>query len=80
MNYVYVLRSLKNGKRYIGCTGLRPEKRLEQQNCASNKWSKYNRPLELVYFEEFRDKTEARKREFFFMTSAGKQFLNKSIK
>lgn len=67
---------MKNGRRYIGCTGLRPEERLKQQNAGSNKWSKYNKPLELLYFEEFREKQEARKREIFFKTGAGKQFLN----
>ena len=80
MNYVYVLRSLKNKKRYIGCTGLRPQERLKQQNSGSNKWSKYNSPLELVYSEEFREKKEARKREIFLKTGAGKQFLDKTIK
>jgi putative endonuclease len=80
LNYVYVLRSLKNKKRYIGCTGLRPQERLKQQNCGSNKWSKHNMPLELVYSEEFRDKKEARKREIFLKTGAGKQFLDKAIK
>ncbi len=77
--YVYVLRSLKNNKRYTGCTGLPPDRRLAQHNSGSNKWSKGNKPFELVYVEEHPDKTSARKRENFLKTGVGRQFLDNAL-
>jgi len=76
ISYVYVLKSLKNNKRYVGCTNLTPRKRLQQHNSGSNKWSKGNKPFMLVYSEEHPDRTSARKRENFLKTGVGRKFLD----
>ena len=74
--YVYVLRSLKNKKRYVGSTRLKPEERFQQHHHGSNKWTKQNGPFELIYSEEFMTFSEARKRENFFKSGVGRNHLD----
>ncbi len=62
MHHVYVLKSLKNGKRYVGSTGLTSQERLKEHNWGSNKFAKANKPFTLIYEEEYANVTEARKR------------------
>ena len=79
MFYVYVLRSLKSNKRYIGFTAKQPEKRLEEHNLGSNKWTRVNKPFKLIYKERFLDKTEAIKREKFLKSGQGRKYLDTII-
>ena len=76
MYYVYVLKSLKNGKRYVGSTRLIPEERLKRHNWGSNKFTKANRPFVIIYREEFSNMTLARKRENFLKSGMGRRFLD----
>ena len=76
MSYVYVLKSLRNNKRYVGSTNLLPEERLKKHNYGSNIFTKRNGPFVLVYKEEYIDKTEARKRENFLKSGVGRKFLD----
>ena len=80
MFYVYILKSLKNNKRYVGLTSVLPEERLKQHNSGSNTWSKGNKPFELVYSEEYSDKEYARKREGFLKTGNGRRVLDKLLR
>ena len=80
MNYVYVLKSLKNNKRYVGHTVLLQEERLKQHNNGSNIWSKGNRPFELIYYEDYPEKAQAIKREMFLKSGSGRLFLDKILK
>ena len=59
---MYVLRSLKDERRYIGMTS-KLEYRLRDHNYGLVKSTKARRPLELIYTEEFDSKIEAEKRE-----------------
>ena len=79
MFYVYVLKSLVNGKRYAGCTSKAPRERLAEHNKGCNQWTSKNRPFDLVYYEEYENKTKALKREKFLKTGRGRQFLDKTI-
>ncbi len=79
MSYVYVLKSLKNGKRYIGSTDLSPEERLKKHNHGSNKFTKGNGPFELVYQEKHTGKTTARKRENFLKSGVGRKYLDEIL-
>lgn len=76
MFYVYVLRSNKNKRRYIGYTSLLPLERLKQHNNGSNKFTKQLRPFTLIYSEEFANKAEALKREKFLKSGQGRKFLD----
>lgn len=62
MFYVYVLRSKVDKSLYIGCTG-NLRKRFVEHNEGKTKSIKHKRPLVLIYYEAYRDKTDARKRE-----------------
>ena len=77
--YVYVLRSLKNGKRYVGSTSKLPEQRLREHNTGTTTFTRQNKPFILVYDEIFDDKTLALKRERFFKSGQGRKFLDRII-
>jgi len=79
MSYIYVLKSLRNGKRYVGSTDLLPHKRLQKHNSGSNKFTKRNGPFKLVYKENYPTKTEARKRENFLKSGIGRKFLDEIL-
>ena len=70
MYYFYVLKSLKDGRRYKGYT-IDLEKRLERHNAGGVKSTKYRRPLILVYSESYDTEKEARDREKWSKTFEG---------
>ena len=80
MAYVYVLRSLSTGQRYVGSTDQTPKERLNEHHRGMAEWTKRHRPFELVYSEEFDDIELARKREKFFKTGKGRSVLNSLCK
>ena len=62
MFYVYVLKSKKDGKLYIGFT-LDLRLRLQEHHNGKVKSTCYRRPLELIYYEAYKNEKIARKRE-----------------
>ncbi|MHA1280421.1 MAG: GIY-YIG nuclease family protein [Candidatus Helarchaeota archaeon] len=76
---VYVIESLRNGKRYVGFTSKTAERRLAEHNRGCNKWARENRPFKLVYREFFDNEKDARKKERFLKSGQGRKFLNKKI-
>jgi putative endonuclease len=77
MFYVYVLKSLKNGRLYTGSTN-DIERRFYEHNIGQTKYTSNTRPFELVYKESYNTKIEATKREKFLKTGKGRELL-KSI-
>lgn len=73
MFFVYLLKSLVNGKTYVGSTSLDVGRRLEQHNLGSNKWTKANGPFKLVYYESYICKPDSILREKFLKSGVGKQ-------
>jgi putative endonuclease len=52
------------------------ERRLNEHNYGKNKTTAPYKPWSLVYYnEEFKTRNEARKRETYFKSGAGKEFL-----
>jgi putative endonuclease len=78
MYYVYVLRSLKDGRFYTGQTQ-DLKTRLELHNSGKMKYTGKFTPWELVYFETFDSRSEAMQRERFFKTGAGRDWLNRKL-
>ena len=77
--YVYVLKSLKDGKNYTGYTeNLRS--RFEQHNKGKVASTKHRTPLELIYFEGCIKQNDALKREKYLKTHYGKMFLKNRLK
>ena len=74
MYYVYVLKSQKDNKRYIGFTD-NLERRFIEHNTRLVKSTKNREPLELIYHEEYADKVDAMNREKFFKSGHGRAFL-----
>ena len=49
MFFIYILRSEKNNKRYVGYTSKRVQQRLAEHNAGrTNKWTRQNRPFKLL--------------------------------
>lgn len=62
-HYVYILKCA-DGTFYTGWT-TDPRRRAEVHNSGKGaKYTRSRRPVELVYYEEFDEKTEAQKREY----------------
>jgi putative endonuclease len=79
MYIVYVIRSFKNNKRYIGYTSKNVQIRLSEHNRGCNKWSRENKPFRLLYEENFNNKTEAIIREKFLKSGQGRKFLDNKL-
>ncbi|HAS80755.1 MAG: Excinuclease ABC C subunit domain protein [Candidatus Nomurabacteria bacterium GW2011_GWE1_32_28] len=73
---IYVLRSLKNGKRYVGFTSKSTKERLMEHNSGKNSFTRQNKPFMLIYSEEYKTKIEAMKREKFLKSGQGRKFLD----
>jgi putative endonuclease len=73
---VYVLRSEKTGRRYIGsCQDL--DARLRQHNAGESKATKHGIPWRLVHREVFSTRAEAVRREIYFKTGHGRDDLDR---
>ncbi len=75
MIIVYVLVSLKTKYRYVGITADLKE-RIKRHNSGRNKATKPYTPFKLMRSEEYPDYLEARKREKFLKSGAGRKFLD----
>ena len=73
MFYVYLLKSLKNNKSYIGFTSKDPKARLREHNEGTNRFTKENGPWRLIYYESFLCQRCAKNREQFLKTGVGKK-------
>lgn len=74
MFYVYILQSLKNKKTYVGfCEDM--SSRLKEHNLGRVKATKYQHPFKIIYHEIFNTKKEAKKRERYWKSGAGRKKL-----
>jgi putative endonuclease len=73
-SYVYVLRSLVDGKFYVGLTSDIP-KRLEEHRRGLVTSTKRRVPLELIYWEGCLSRSDAARREKYLKTAWGKRYL-----
>ena len=79
MFYAYVLKSIKDGSAYKGhCENI--QDRLKQHNSGKTKSIANKTPFEVVYFEEFKTREAAIKREKYFKSAAGRKYLKQKIK
>lgn len=65
MHYLYILKSTKDNKGYVGTTA-NVNKRLQEHNSGRVRSTKNRRPFAVVHIEEFVTLAEARKREWFY--------------
>jgi len=79
MEYVYVLRSKKDGDFYTGWTNDLP-KRFSEHNNGKSKATKSRRPFDLIYYEACLNREDAKKREKYLKTAWGKRYLKNRLK
>ena len=78
MYVVYVLQDNK-GKYYKGFTN-NLARRFSEHKSGQTKSTKIMSDLKIVYTEEYETLLEARKREVYFKTAAGRRFLKKVMR
>jgi putative endonuclease len=76
--FVYVLFSAKLNKRYVGSTS-DIERRMREHNGGHSKFTKGGIPWRLIYSEAFETASQARKRELFLKSGAGRKFVDDLI-
>jgi putative endonuclease len=77
--YIYILKSLKDKKFYVGYTE-DSKSRFEQHRKGKVLSTMERRPLELIYSEACLDKKDAMHREQYLKTYHGKLFLRNRLK
>jgi putative endonuclease len=79
MFYVYVLKSAKDKRFYIGFTpDLR--KRFAAHNAGKVPSTRYRVPFELIYYEACRNRDDALHREKYLKTTYGHRYLKNRLK
>lgn len=79
MYYTYVLQSNKDEKLYYGYTKNLTQ-RFEQHASGQVMSTKDRRPLKLIYYEACCSEADALKREKYFKSYRGRQFLGNRLK
>jgi putative endonuclease len=79
MYYVYILRSEKDKKLYIGFTANLRD-RIKNHNLGLNSSTKNRRPLKIIYYEAFENEHDAREKEIFYKSGRGHEVIYKMLK
>ena len=79
MYYVYILRSLKDKKLYIGYSE-NLKRRFSDHQKGQVSSTKPRRPLELVFYEAYVERSDAKRREKYFKTDKGKSSIKIMLK
>ena len=79
MYYAYVLQSEINQKFYYGHTK-NLEVRLKEHNSGKTKSTKANIPYQIVFYEVCKTREDAIKREKFFKTGYGRDYIKEKLK
>ena len=75
---LYVIESEPDKTWYTGIA-MDPLKRLKDHNSGRNRFTKGHLPWKIIYTESHPDWAEARKREKYFKSAAGKNWLRKYL-
>ena len=74
MYTVYILQSMKDAKTYVGYSN-NVQRRLLEHNSGQSKATRHRRPFEILFTEEFETEQEAKKREMYWKSGAGRRKL-----
>ncbi|KKP68625.1 MAG: hypothetical protein UR66_C0004G0025 [Candidatus Moranbacteria bacterium GW2011_GWE1_35_17] len=77
--YVYILLSLKDGNFYIGFTE-DLKRRVSEHNSGKTFSTKCRKPFEIIFYEAYRNKYDALRREKYFKTTKGKTTLRSMLR
>jgi putative endonuclease len=73
---IYAIKSKFDNRIYVGFTA-NFERRIKEHNHGKTKSTKGFRPWVVIYTENVETRIEARKRELYFKSGVGKEFLKK---
>jgi len=79
MYYIYVLKSKRDNKLYIGYTN-NLKRRLKEHNDGLVAITKHRKPFKLIFYEAFSNQQDATAREKFLKTGWGRRHLQKALK
>ena len=74
--FTYIIKSESFNTHYYGSTK-NIDERIKLHNKGKVRYTKGRRPWKLIYFEKFNNRADAVKREMFFKSIEGYQFLKK---
>lgn len=74
MYYVYVLKSLRNGRFYTGSTN-NLQRRIAEHNSGKSKYTKLTKPFQLIRTETYLTRKDAVRREMKLKSGQGRQWL-----
>ena len=74
---VYVLKSLNSDHYYVGQT-INLKRRIQEHNSRKVFWTKRYAPWIIIYTEKYTTREEAVKREKYFKSHAGRNWLKSS--
>jgi len=79
MFYVYILKSLKDGRNYVGYTN-DLKRRVSEHNSGKVRVTRNRRPFRPIYYEAYCNQQDATEREKYFKTGWGRSHLKKVLK
>ena len=78
MYYIYILKSTKDGKLYVGYSN-NVKRRFAKHNAGKIKVTRNRRPFKLIYYEAYLNQQDATEREKYFKTGWGRTHLKKVL-
>jgi len=78
MYYVYLLECIKDKGWYIGYTS-DLKKRFSQHNSGNGARTTRNKTWNLIYYEAYRNKSDAEGRERYLKSGSGRKFIKRQL-
>lgn len=78
MPFVYVLKSMKNGRYYVGSTN-DLTRRMAEHKRGKTKYTRNSGPYKLIYKRSFRTLKEARQKEYQIKKMKNREYIEKFI-
>ncbi len=78
MFIVYIIESEKDGIWYTGFTQ-DLQRRIKEHNTGKSKFTSGHMPWKLIYSETVEERIDARKKEKYFKSAAGKKYISIQI-
>ncbi|BDQ03028.1 GIY-YIG nuclease family protein [Ignavibacterium sp.] len=76
--HIYILKSLAFDKTYIGYTN-DLKRRLNEHNSGKSTYTSKFKPWKIIYYEECLDELEARRKEKYYKSAAGRRKIKKIL-
>lgn len=77
MWYIYIIQSEKDKKLYTGFTNNLKRRFFEHNSQQGGKYTSWNSPFKLIFYEAYLNKKDAMNAEKFFKSGYGREVLKK---